>query len=365
MRIALALPRTLRCLFVVAVPRLPCPVESVVPWRVGPPYRRAATSAFGTPWLSVTHHRFPWTPGDLALTDDERHLLRRTRQHVVVTSTAAPRTLPASAQVARAAARALAQAGDGLVIDPLTGTTVPLCGHCPDEPSAFRPADDWLGWDVRISSARDVRVPSVRDVRLPSRPSVRGLRVTSRGLRRFAFPEITLDGAACSHTLCATSLLSAVADRLLTGHLAFLAAHPHATTRLIDDHLVIDSPGPYRSPGTSPSPLPGGAPSLQIRLTPCDEHPPPPSAGARTRRLRPVGAGPAPITRLRADPLPGTGPITRLRVDPLPGTGQVACLKVGPAAGSPTGLGPGREPSRRPAVPVARHPRAPSRARAA
>lgn len=332
MRIALALPRTLRCLFVVAVPRLPCPVESVVPWRVGPPYRRAATSAVGTPWLSVTHHRFPWTPGDLTLTDDARRLLRRTRQHVVVTSTASPRTLPASAQVARAAARALAHTGGGLVIDPLTGTTVPLCGHCPDEPSGFRPADDWLGWDVRLHSAG-------------------GLRVTSRGLRRFALPEITLDGAACSHTLCATSLLGAVADRLLTGHLTFLAAHPHATTRLIDDHLQVDPAGPFRPPGMPPSPLPGGAAALRIRLTPCEEHPLPPSPGAHIRPLPPVGAGPARITRLR--------------VDPLPGTGQVTCLKVGPAAGSPTKLRSRREPSGRPAIAVARHPRDPSQTWAA
>lgn len=332
MRIALALPRTLRCLFVVAVPRLPCPVESVVPWRVGPPYRRAATSAFGTPWLSVTHHRVPWTPGDLALTDDERRLLRRTRQHVVVTSTAAPRTLPASAQVARAAARALAHTGGGLVIDPLTGTTVPLCGHCQDEPSGFRPADDWLGWDVRPASAQ-------------------GLHVTSRGLRRFALPEITLDGGACSHTLCATSLLGAVADRLLSGHLAFLTAHPHATTRLIDDHLQIAPVDPPRPPGLPPSPFPDGTASLRIRLTPCDEHPLLPSPGPRVRRSLPAGAGPARITRLR--------------VDPLPGTGQVTCLKVGPAAGSPTRLTSDRRPSRRPAIPVAHHPRDPSQAWAA
>ncbi|MBB6351083.1 hypothetical protein FHU36_007655 [Nonomuraea muscovyensis] len=399
MKIALALPRTLRCLFVVAVERMPCPVESVVPWRVGPPYRRAAMSAFGTPWLSVTHHRSPWSPGDLTLTDDERHLLRRTRQHVVVTSSASPRTLPAGAQVARAAARALAHAGGGLVIDPLAGTTVPLCDHCPNEPSRFRLADDWLGWDVHHPTpasprplasepphAPTAQQPSCRPRVIPAHqpshrpphtlphvsqafphitsrgfPDVtsRGFpHITSRGLRRFALPEITLDGAPCTHTLCAITLLRTVADRLVTEHLAFLAAHPHATTRLIDDHLRIDGPDPSSFPG---------APPLKIRLTPCDEHPPASTSGpfgGPRAAARPTTHSPRPANR-NVPRTTGSGRVTRLKVGPLPGTDRAACLKVGPAADPPITVRPRREAPHRPTAPRARRPSDPPQTLAA
>jgi hypothetical protein len=344
MKIALSLPGALRSLFVVAVERMPCPVEALLPWRVTPPHRRAVTARLGTPSLMVTHHRAPWRqPADLALTRDERHLIRRARQHIVVGCTAPPRALPALVQAARATARALARAGDGLVADPLTGATVPLCGKCPDEPPEFRLADDWLGWDIE------------------------GHRVTSRGLRRFALPEITIDGALCAHTLCATGLLHTVADRLLAGHLAFLAAHPHATVRLIDDHLLLDAAAssPFR-----------GAPPLGIRLIPCDDETTPGHPDLRDRipapgrpdladrtpapgRPEPADRTPAPgepvpavghLRPMRRDdvrPLTRPGLIRRLKVAPVPGTGQVACLKAAPPSG-PLGVSAPCEPGRAP-----------------
>ncbi|WP_162794940.1 hypothetical protein [Nonomuraea lactucae] len=412
MKIALALPGTLRCLFVVAVERMPCSVESLVPWRVGPPYRKAAMTAFGTPRLAVTHHRSPWRPAGLALTDDERHLLRRARHHLLVTTTAPPHELPANVQVARATARALARACGGLVIDPLTGTTIPTCDRCPDEPPRFRLADDWLGWDIhpRLSTRccpprhpadspehttattaslgptpeagrsqapappRDSRheaphastpprdsthdaphafmtmcdparragrrqtpatrpAPASRAVHAPASKGARRdeaagdtglpdpaeggetcdcLSVTSRGLRRFALPEITIEGTACAHSLCATSLLRTVADRLLTDHLAFLSNHRKATIRLIDDHLHLN--------GSDQSPFPG-TPSFGVQLTPCDDHTPALTYARRARHPQEKAAS----TRPRG--------VRRLKVRPMPGTGQFTCLKVAPPSG--------------------------------
>lgn len=292
MKIILPLPGMLTSLFVIAMEHLPFDVESFLPWRVRGPHRRAAIGAMTAGTLQVTHHRTPWRPTAVNLTDDERRRLRRTTQHVVVSTAAPPHKLPAGVQAARAAARALARECDGLLIDPLTGSTLPTCGRCAGEPPAFSLGDDWLSWDVQVHDAATCP---------PWDPAETGgcdcLRVTSRGLRRFALPEITLDGAACAHNRCATHLLRTVANRLVADHLAYLATHPRATERRLDDHLQIRV-----------SDQPDGGLPFGVRLTPYDAE------------LGELGR---------------TGTIRRLRIGPTPGTGQITCLKVGPPSGFP------------------------------
>ncbi|MBF8194540.1 hypothetical protein ITP53_54600 [Nonomuraea sp. K274] len=292
MKIALPLPGTLASLFVIAMEDVLLDVESYVPWRIGGPYKKATISAVSTGALTVTRHASPWKPTGINLTDDERRRLRRTKHHVVVSSTAPPHHLPGNAQVARAVARALARESDGLLIDPLTGATILTRGRCVGEPPDFRLNDDWLAWDVQVHDA------ATCPPWYPADTSVCDcLRVTSRGLRRFALPEITLDGAACAHNLCATNLLRTVANRLVADHLAYLTTHPDAVERQIDDVLHIQP---------SDQPDGTGAP-FAVHLTPYD-----------------VGAG----------ELGRTGSIRRLKVGPAPGTGRdVTCLKVGPPSG--------------------------------
>lgn len=290
MKITLPLPATTTCRFVVAMEHLPFDPTSFIPWRIGAPYRRAAITAASTGMLTVTHHPTPWKPAGTGLTDDDRRRLRRTKQHLVVTSTAPPHRLPTAAQVARAAARALAKECDGILIDPLTATTILTCGRCSGEPTHFRLTDDWLSWDVQVHDAAtcppwDPADPGACDC----------LRVTSRGLRRFALPEITLDGASCAHSLCATNLLRTVANRLVTDHLSYLNAHPGAAARKIDDFLRIH-----------PSDLPDGGLPFGVQLTPYDA-----DAGELGR----------------------TGSIRRLKIGPAPGAGRITCLKVGPPSG--------------------------------
>ncbi|PZG01267.1 hypothetical protein C1J01_48110, partial [Nonomuraea aridisoli] len=293
MKIVLPVPATMTSAFVVVVEHFPFEAGSFVPWRVGGPYRRAAIDAIANGTLTVTHHRTPWKPTGTTLTDDERRRLRRTRQHVVVSTTAPPHRLQASAQVARAAARALARECDGLLIDPLTGAAVLTCGRCAAEPPAFRLGDDWVSWDVQVHDATTCP---------PWGPADPGLcdclRVTSRGLRRFALPEITLDGAACAHNLCATNLLRTVANRLVTDHLSYLAAHPEATTRVIDDFLHLH-----------PADQADNGPTFGVHLTPYDTE-----SGEHATGVR------------------------HLKVGPAPGTGEITCLKVGPPTGFPGSL---------------------------
>ncbi|NUR88570.1 MAG: hypothetical protein HOY71_31155, partial [Nonomuraea sp.] len=117
MTINLPLPGELTSTFVVAVDRVPDDVESLAPWRVAPPYRRAAVESYGTPALAITRRCSAWQPVGLELGEDERRALRRTRQHLLVTTTAPPAALPGNVQVARATARAVAAAYSGLLID--------------------------------------------------------------------------------------------------------------------------------------------------------------------------------------------------------------------------------------------------------
>ncbi|RVX47807.1 hypothetical protein EDD27_10759 [Nonomuraea polychroma] len=291
MKIILPLPRTLTSLFVIAMEHLSFDLGSFVPWRVGGPHKKAVVSAMGSRSLTVTHHATPWKPFGAALTDDDRRRLRRTKQHIVVSATAPPHRLPVSVQAARAVARSLARTCDGILLDPLIGSALVTCGGCATEPADFSLGDDWLAWDVQVHD--DATCPPWD----PADTAVCDcLRVTSRGLRRFALPEITLDGAACAHNLCATNLLRTVAHRLVTDHLAYVATHPDATERQIDDFLRIQ---PSDQPdGTG---LPFG-----VQLTPYD---------ADTGELG------------------RTGSIRRLKVGPAPGTGQVTCLRVGPPSG--------------------------------
>jgi hypothetical protein len=291
MKIILPLPRTLTSLFVIAMEHLPFDLGSFVPWRVEGPYKKAAISALAGRSLTVTHHALPWKPFGAGLTDDDRRRLRRTREHVVVAATAPPHRLPGNVQAARAVARALGRACEGVLIDPLVGAAVLTCGRCAGEPPDFSLGDDWLGWNVQVHDG------APRPPRDPAGMAVCDcLRVTSRGLRRFALPEITLDGAACAHHLCATTLLRAVAQRLVSDHLAYVTTHPDATERQIDDFLRIRP---------SDQPEAGGMP-FGVQLTPYDA-----DMGALGR----------------------TGGVRRLKVGPAPGTGQVTCLKVGPPPG--------------------------------
>ncbi|MEZ7128109.1 hypothetical protein ACBR40_22530 [Nonomuraea sp. AD125B] len=287
MKIVLPLPRTLTSRFVIAVARLPADPGTLVPWGIAPAHRRAALAAMGAGLLTITRHATPWRPAGATLPADHLRRLRRTMAHLVVAATAPPHRLPAIAQTARAVARALADACDGVLIDPLTGASVPTRGRRADEPPRFDLGDDWLGWDVQVHDAATCPPWDPADT-----AGCDCLRMTSRGLRRFALPEITLDGAACAHSLCATHLLRTVAHHLVADQLAYLAAHPGAPHRRLDDFLHI------RPEGT-------GAP-FGVRLTPYD-------------------AGQGELGR--------SGSIRRLKVGPAPGAGQVTCLKVGPPSG--------------------------------
>ncbi|MEU7938891.1 hypothetical protein [Microbispora bryophytorum] len=232
MLITYPVPAQTSSVFVVATDRTPTDLSSVVPWRMGPSHRRAARDALGTPRLTLEAFRSarsPWRRMDLNAEDLRQ--VRRARHHVVVTSTAPVEEQPEAAQVARAAARGIAEAYHGGLYDPLTGAAVYHCAECPGERRDFRLGDDWLGW--KVSCADEDHTCGLGAAAPPGADVDEGcscLVTTSRGLRRFGLPEITLTGLACAHSLCAVTVLRTVAESLLAGHFAWLSTGSHWQT---------------------------------------------------------------------------------------------------------------------------------------
>ncbi len=287
MRITYPVPAQTSSVFVVVTDRTPTDLSSIVPWRMGPSHRRAARDALGTPRLTLQAFRSarsPWRRMDLNAEDLRR--VRRARHHVVVTSIAPVEEQPEAAQVARAAARGIAEACHGGLYDPLTGAAVYHCAECPGERRNFHLGDDWLGW--RVSCADEEHACGL-GAAAPVGADIDGgcscLVTTSRGLRRFGLPEITLTGLACAHSLCAVTVLRTVAESLLAGHLTWLSTGLLTPCRGVArrlrvagmDYAVLSGgadleSGPFHIPGAEDAPPPGmpGEESglLRVRLTP-------------------------------------------------------------------------------------------------
>ncbi|NJP24856.1 hypothetical protein OHB01_19650 [Microbispora hainanensis] len=288
MRITYPVPAQTSSVFVVVTDRTPTDLTSIVPWRMGPSHRRAARDALGTPRLRLEAFRStrsPWRRMDLSTEDLKR--VRRARHHVVVTSTAPVEEQPEAAQVARAAARGIAEAYHGVLYDPLTGAAVYHCAECPGERRDFDLGDDWLGWRVSCADEEHACVLGLGTAAPVGADAGGGcscLVTISRGLRRFGLPEIALTGLACAHSLCAVTVLRAVAESLLAGHFAWLSSGSRWQTETpppcravarrlrmagIDYAVLSGGAGPDSSaqvPGTEHGAEPGMSEGLRGRL---------------------------------------------------------------------------------------------------
>ncbi|WP_182887501.1 hypothetical protein [Microbispora sp. H10885] len=264
MRLTYPVPAQTSSVFVVVTDRTPADLSSVVPWRMGPAHRRSAREALGTARLELAEFRSarsPWRRMDLGRDDLKR--VRRARHHVVVTSTAPVGEQPEAAQVARAAARGIAEACHGTLYDPLVGGAVYHCAECPGEREDFDLGDDWLGWRLSCAESAAGCALDAGGAADPGDGTDQGtgegtgdgvcpgadgdagaggcacLVAVSRGLRRFGLPEITLTGLACVHSLCAVTALRTAAEALLEGHLTWLSTSPAAPFRSIDQRLRV------------------------------------------------------------------------------------------------------------------------------
>ncbi|OLT19249.1 hypothetical protein BJF79_16920 [Actinomadura sp. CNU-125] len=184
-------------------------------------------------------------------------------QFAVVTAAAPITDQPRAGQVARAAARALAEAVGGVAADLVTGHIL--------APGAERPrfvlADQWLG-DVLPPFRANGRCTAAEPERDPE--GVNGcscVRLRTRGLRRFGLPELQIDGVACPHDLAALNVLRSTARRLLTDHWSWLATGPTDRSRTIDHdvHLTGTDFGEFWGSSRRAHPVPS---PFRVRLGP-------------------------------------------------------------------------------------------------
>jgi hypothetical protein len=146
--------------------------------------------------------------------------------HVVVSTTAGITELPLAAQRARAHARRLAVASDGVLIDWLTGDMVHRANR--PERQRFLLADRWLGVDDHVYEERHQGIPE-REPFADDWPdpwaACGAIRIGTLGLIRFGVPDLLIDHVDCMNRLVALNVLRALAQHLLTGHMVWLRHH--------------------------------------------------------------------------------------------------------------------------------------------
>ncbi|POM23727.1 hypothetical protein BTM25_23480 [Actinomadura rubteroloni] len=197
--IALTVPETTRAAFVVATDRIDGTPSPAL--RLGPPFAAEAARRLGSPALQITDE----AAGTVSC-DPTPVTAWPAARRVSVTAILPGGDRPRGAWIARAAARSLAEALDGVVIDPDSGQVLPPR----PEPPVFALADDWLG--VWLPPHRDAGRCTADEDDVDGCACVE---MTTRGLRRLGLPELRVSGVACRHDLAALNLLRAAARRLL------------------------------------------------------------------------------------------------------------------------------------------------------
>ncbi|MEU6036851.1 hypothetical protein ABZ801_15720 [Actinomadura sp. NPDC047616] len=174
--------------------------------------------------------------------------LRNARHHVLVRVQGAPDDAPRHAQAARQAARLLAAAAGGLVVDVDSHQVV---GTSPVEREHFVLGDQWIG--VFVVGERAL------------------VRADTWGLHRFGLPELTVRGAPYGHLLTAANLLRVLAFRLFSRRRA----------EAVPGTLLLDGADLLRFWGARPAPAgrfmvrlslgagncPGCRPALEVGAT--------------------------------------------------------------------------------------------------
>lgn len=243
--ITFPVPSTTTSRFAVAATNVPNDLTGLLNRSPGP-YHAHIAGRLGTPQLQVARGdlaRLRWDPGRVkAARPEDRSLARAfgdAAEFAVVTAFTPITDQPRGAQVARAAAHAVADATGGIAADLITGHVLT---PSTTEKTHFVLADQWLG-DVLPPFRANGRCTAAEPELDPE--GVNGcacVRLRTRGLRRFGLPELQIGEVACPHDLAALNVLRTAARRLLTDHWSWLATGPAAATRTVPDtvHLTQD-----------------------------------------------------------------------------------------------------------------------------
>jgi hypothetical protein len=258
--LVLSVPETVTSHYVIATSEPPDDPYAVVPWRVPEPFRTAAAEALRTPRLgifTIGASEATWRLDGILASDDDQRRVRESSHRIVVVHRAATMAQPHGEQTARAVARAVADAADGVLIDPQARHVVLRDGLARTERGWFRMGDQWFGTRYEAADRPD----PASDDRGTANCSC--LRITLLGLRRFGLPDLVIDKVACAHDLAALSLLRALACRLLTDQWRWARFRPGQPTRPIEDHPKVDPDDFWTFWGATP--FTDGAP-LTVRL---------------------------------------------------------------------------------------------------
>jgi hypothetical protein len=240
--IAFSVPSTTTSRFAVAAESIPRDLGDLLRTESGP-YHAHITGRLDSPQLQVTREdlmTLRWNPGGVRAAAPEDRRAARTfndaAEFAVVTALAPITDQPRGAQVARAAAYAIAKATGGVAADLVTGHVLT---PAITERTRFVLADRWLG-DVLPPFRANGRCTAADPERDPE--GVNGcacVRLRTRGLRRFGLPELQITDVACPHDLAALNVLRTAARRLLTDHWSWLATGPTARTRTVPAALDL------------------------------------------------------------------------------------------------------------------------------
>ncbi|TDD70588.1 hypothetical protein E1293_34600 [Actinomadura darangshiensis] len=218
MRVTITVPEETTAGFVVATERDPGDLVAAIRRRLPGPFAAAVSGRLGTPRLTLTCHPAAGSPWDLddvpGLDEDDAARIRQARRHIGVTSVLPAGDLPSGPHLARAAAKAIAEALCGIPVDLASGEVVPVVPF--GRFDEFTLADDWLGLTLPPyrraghcnADEDDIDGCACVDLR-------------TRGLHRFGLPELEITGVACPHDLAALNVLRTTAQRLLP-----LGRHP-------------------------------------------------------------------------------------------------------------------------------------------
>lgn len=218
MPVTITVPEETTTVFVVAADRDPGDLPAAIRQRLPAPFAAAVSMGLGTPRLVIACHRAsdsPWDLCDVTGADpDDAARARQATRHIGVTSVLPVGDLPSGPHLARATARAIAEALCGVPVDLALNQVVPVVPF--GRFDEFVLADSWIG--ASLPSYRDSgRCPADED-------AIDGcacVRLATRGLRRFGLPELEISGVACPHDLAALNVLRTTAQRLLP-----LGRHP-------------------------------------------------------------------------------------------------------------------------------------------
>ncbi|MFV2175420.1 hypothetical protein ACFHW2_27300 [Actinomadura sp. LOL_016] len=277
--ITFPVPTTTTSRFAVAADHVPHDLANLLLRAPAGPYDAHIAGRVGSPQLGLARDDLSsmrWNPLRIraARPEDRRAewAFHDAEEFAVVTAAAPITDQPRASQVARAAARAIAEATGGIAADLVTGHVL--------APEAERPrfvlADRWLG-DVLPPVRANGRCTAADPEHDPE--GVNGcscVRLRTRGLRRFGLPELQITDVACPHDLAALNVLRSTALRLLTDHWSWLATGPAERSRTVDGDVHLteadfgDFWGGRRVHLTSPSPFQVRLGSLTSRLLTVD-----------------------------------------------------------------------------------------------